>query len=118
MIALGDQSPISYNILLPILQKGIDINSPDELNLLEDSMQVCTYLIFIGRKIITSDLVFISSDMNVQLWEATVSHAPSMVPQLLPYFPCLLEIMERSFDHLQVKIVQISRDFHHSYLRY
>ncbi|XP_031377534.1 importin-11 isoform X2 [Punica granatum] len=75
VIALGDQSPISYTMLLPILQKGIDINSPDELNLLEDSMQ---------------------------LWEATISHAPSMAPQLLSYFPCLLEIMERSFDHLQV----------------
>ncbi|KAK4745927.1 hypothetical protein SAY87_012239 [Trapa incisa] len=77
VIALGDQSPISYNILLPILEKGIDINSPDELNLLEDSMQ---------------------------LWEATISHAPSMVPQLLTYFPYLLKIMERSFDHLQIAV--------------
>lgn len=40
MVALGYQSPICYNILLPVLQKGIDINSPDELNLLEDSMLV------------------------------------------------------------------------------
>lgn len=54
VVALGDQSPISYNILLPILQKGIDINNPDELNLLEDSMQVGTYLIFIGGKIVIS----------------------------------------------------------------
>lgn len=38
VVALGSQSPICYNMLLPILQKGIDINSPDEL--LEDSMQV------------------------------------------------------------------------------
>lgn len=75
--ALGYQSPICYSMLLPILQKGIDINNPDELNLLEDSML---------------------------LWEATLSHAPSMVPQLLGYFPCLLEIMERSFDHLQVAV--------------
>lgn len=38
--ALGYQSPICYNLILPVLQKGIDINSPDELNLLEDSLQV------------------------------------------------------------------------------
>ncbi|GFY82388.1 ARM repeat superfamily protein [Actinidia rufa] len=73
VIALGYQSPICYNMLLPILQSGIDVNSPDEL--LEDSML---------------------------LWEATLSHAPSMMPQLLGYFPCLLEILERSFDHLKV----------------
>ncbi|KAF8402614.1 hypothetical protein HHK36_010703 [Tetracentron sinense] len=75
--ALGYQSPICYYMLLPILQRGIDINSPDELNLLEDS---------------------------VLLWEATLSHAPSMVPQLLGLFPCLVEIMERNFDHFQVAI--------------
>ncbi|XP_043815485.1 importin-11 isoform X2 [Manihot esculenta] len=77
VVALGYQSPSCYNVLLPILQKGIDINSPDELNLLEDSML---------------------------LWEATLSHAPAMVPQLLTYFPCLVEIIERSFDHLQVSV--------------
>ncbi|KAJ0089029.1 hypothetical protein Patl1_31375 [Pistacia atlantica] len=77
VVALGYQSPKCYNMLLPILQRGIDINSPDELNLLEDSML---------------------------LWEATLSHAPAMVPQLLAYFPCLVEIMERSFDHLQVAV--------------
>lgn len=43
VVALGYQSPLCYNILLPVLQKGIDINSPDELNLLEDSMMVCLY---------------------------------------------------------------------------
>ncbi|KAK0583705.1 hypothetical protein LWI29_001757 [Acer saccharum] len=77
VVALGYQSPSCYNMLLPILQRGIDINNPDELNLLEDSLL---------------------------LWEATVSHAPAMVPQLLAYFPCLVEIMERSFDHLQVAV--------------
>ncbi|KAI3473132.1 hypothetical protein Pfo_030424 [Paulownia fortunei] len=71
--ALGYQSPICYNMLLPILQSVINVNSPDEL--LEDSMQ---------------------------LWEATLSHATSMPPQLLGYFPCLVEILERSFDHLKV----------------
>ncbi|KAM1351605.1 hypothetical protein COP2_032275 [Malus domestica] len=83
VVALGYQSPICYDILLPILQKGIDINSPDELNLLEDSML---------------------------LWEATLSHAPTMVPQLLAYFPYLVKIMERSFDHLQVA-VDITEDY-------
>ncbi|XP_024021108.1 importin-11 [Morus notabilis] len=77
VVALGYQSPVCYDVLLPILQKGIDINSPDELNLLEDSML---------------------------LWEATLCHAPSIVPQLYAYFPCLVEIMERSFDHLEVGI--------------
>lgn len=38
VVALGGQSPICYNMLLPILQKGIDVNGPDEL--LEDSMLV------------------------------------------------------------------------------
>ncbi|XP_024929738.3 uncharacterized protein LOC107434824 isoform X2 [Ziziphus jujuba] len=83
VVALGYQSPICYNMLLPILHKGIDINSPDHLNLLEDSML---------------------------LWEATVSHAPSMVSQLLANFPCLVEIMERSFDHLQLA-VSIMEDY-------
>ncbi|PIA28651.1 hypothetical protein AQUCO_06800076v1 [Aquilegia coerulea] len=77
VIALGYQSPICYNLLLPILQRGIDINSPDELNLLEDS---------------------------VMLWEATLSNAPSMVPQLLGFFPSLVDIIERSFDHLQLAV--------------
>ncbi|KAL5540225.1 hypothetical protein UlMin_044171 [Ulmus minor] len=83
VIALGYQSTSCYNMLLPILRKGIDVNSPDEINLLEDSML---------------------------LWEATLSHAPSMVPQLLAFFPCLVEIMERSFDHLQVG-VNIMEDY-------
>lgn len=46
VVALGYQSPICYNILLPILENGIDINSPDELNLLEDSMLVILLSIF------------------------------------------------------------------------
>ncbi|KAG2295009.1 hypothetical protein Bca52824_041678 [Brassica carinata] len=74
VIALAYQSPICYSILLPILQKGIDINSPDALNLLEDSMA---------------------------LWETTLSYAPMMVPQLLACFPYMVDIIERSFDYLQ-----------------
>ncbi|KAL0675923.1 hypothetical protein Bca4012_003904 [Brassica carinata] len=77
VIALAYQSPICYSILLPILQKGIDINSPDALNLLEDSMA---------------------------LWETTLSYAPMMVPQLLACFPYMVDIIERSFDHLQVAV--------------
>lgn len=73
VVALGYQSSICYNMLLPILQNVINANSPDEL--LEDIMQ---------------------------LWEATLSHSTSMVPQLLGYFPCLVEILDRSFDHLKV----------------
>lgn len=57
VIALGYQSPICYNTLLPILEKGIDMNSPDELNLLEDSMLVsfsdsCPYLLVLFQYVI------------------------------------------------------------------
>lgn len=83
VVELGYQSPTCYNVLLPILHGGIDINSPDILNLLEDGML---------------------------LWEATLSHAPAMEPRLLACFPCLVEIMERSFDHLQVA-VNIMEDY-------
>ncbi|KAL6534399.1 hypothetical protein OROHE_013324 [Orobanche hederae] len=71
--ALGYQSPICYNLLMPILQSVLNANSPDEL--LEDSLQ---------------------------LWEVTLSHATSIPPQLLGYFPCLMEILERSFGHLEL----------------
>jgi hypothetical protein len=37
------------------------------------------------------------------LWEATLSNAPSIVPQLLDLFPYLVGIMNRSFDHLEVR---------------
>lgn len=40
VVELGYQSPTCYNVLLPILHGGIDINSPDILNLLEDGMLV------------------------------------------------------------------------------
>ncbi|GMH26512.1 hypothetical protein Nepgr_028355 [Nepenthes gracilis] len=83
VISLDYQSPVCYNMVLPILQRGIDVNGPDELNLLEDSML---------------------------LWEATLSHAPSLVPQMFDYFPCLVEIIERSFDHLKVA-VEIIEDY-------
>ncbi|XP_071722890.1 uncharacterized protein [Rutidosis leptorrhynchoides] len=73
VVALGYKSPLCYTVLLPILVSRLDVNSPDEL--LEDSMQ---------------------------LWEATISNAPSMVPQLSEYFPSLVNILERSFDYLKV----------------
>ncbi|CAN6176755.1 unnamed protein product [Urochloa humidicola] len=75
--SLGFQSPLSYHVLIPILQNGINIDSPDALNLLEDS---------------------------VLLWEATLSNAPSIVPQLLDLFPYLVGILNRSFDLLEVTI--------------
>ncbi|KAL9269914.1 Importin-11-like protein, partial [Drosera capensis] len=77
VISLGFHSPVCYNMLLPILRRGIDVNGPDELNLLEDSLL---------------------------LWETTLSYAPSLVPQLSDYFPYLAEIIERSFDHLKIVI--------------
>ncbi|KAG0500885.1 hypothetical protein HPP92_000957 [Vanilla planifolia] len=75
--SLGYHSYVCYNMLLPILQKGIDLDNPDAFNLLEDS---------------------------VLLWDAVLSHATSMVPQLMDLFPSLVTILERSFDHLQVVV--------------
>ncbi|KAL9250471.1 Importin-11-like protein [Drosera capensis] len=77
VISLGYHSPVCYNMLLPILRRGINVNGPDELNLLEDSLL---------------------------LWETTLSYAPSLAPQLSDYFPYLAEIIERSFDHLKIVI--------------
>lgn len=117
VVALGYQSPMCYNVLLPILQSGIDINGPDELNLLEDSLLVSSLLLvscfvekkrgpfFYGLLLIVTGLITNVIGIIMQLWEATLSHAPAMVPQLLAYFPCLVEIMERSFDHLQVSFI-------------
>lgn len=81
--SLGYQSPICYNLIFPVLRKGIDVDEPDALNLLEDS---------------------------VLLWETVLSHAPSIVPQLLEIFPFLVTIIERSFDYLQV-IINIIEDY-------
>ncbi|VAH25969.1 unnamed protein product [Triticum turgidum subsp. durum] len=75
--SLGYQSPLSYHMLMPILQSGVNVDSPDALNLLEDS---------------------------VLLWEATLSNAPSIVPQLMDLFPYLVGIVNRSFDHLEVAV--------------
>ncbi|PKA62700.1 Exportin-2 [Apostasia shenzhenica] len=75
--SLGYQSCVCYDMLLPILTNGINVDNPDAINLLEDS---------------------------VLLWEAVLSHATSVVPQLLDLFPYLVNIVERSFDHLQVAV--------------
>uniref|UniRef100_A0A0E0LQ50 Importin N-terminal domain-containing protein n=1 Tax=Oryza punctata TaxID=4537 RepID=A0A0E0LQ50_ORYPU len=75
--SVGYQSPLSYHMLIPILQSGINVDSPDALNLLEDS---------------------------VLLWETTLLNAPSIVSQLLDLFPYLVGIVNRSFDHLEVTI--------------
>uniref|UniRef100_A0A0E0QD39 Importin N-terminal domain-containing protein n=1 Tax=Oryza rufipogon TaxID=4529 RepID=A0A0E0QD39_ORYRU len=75
--SVGYQSPLSYHMLIPILQSGINVDSPDALNLLEDS---------------------------VLLWETTLLNAPSIVSQLLDLFSYLVGIVTRSFDHLEVTI--------------
>lgn len=41
--ALGSQSPVCYDMLLPILHISVDINNPNELNLLEDGVLVSCY---------------------------------------------------------------------------
>jgi hypothetical protein len=64
-------------MVLPILQYGMDVDSPNALNLLEDT---------------------------VLLLEATLSNAPSIVPQLLDCFPYLVGIMNGSFNHLEIMI--------------
>ncbi|CAI8584235.1 unnamed protein product [Vicia faba] len=75
VIALGYQSPIFHNITLPLLENEIDINSPNELSLLED---------------------------NMLFWEATLSQAPPMLLWFIILFtPC---VVERNFDHLQVVV--------------
>jgi hypothetical protein len=47
--SLGYQSQACYDMLLPILQNGINVDSPDSLNLLEDAIQV---RILLGNQII------------------------------------------------------------------
>jgi hypothetical protein len=42
--SVGYQSPLSYHMLIPILQSGINVDSPDALNLLEDSVLVSSSL--------------------------------------------------------------------------
>ncbi|CAI5519557.1 unnamed protein product, partial [Closterium sp. Naga37s-1] len=75
IVSLGPQSPISYPLLFPILRYSTDISQPDELNMLEDGLQ---------------------------LWQATLRHAPAMVPELMSLFSNLVPIMDRSFEHLPV----------------
>uniref|UniRef100_A0A0E0NTP9 Importin N-terminal domain-containing protein n=1 Tax=Oryza rufipogon TaxID=4529 RepID=A0A0E0NTP9_ORYRU len=75
--SLGYNSPLCYGMVLPILQYGMDVDSPNALNLLEDT---------------------------VLLLEATLSNAPSIVPQLLDCFPYLVGIMNGSFNHLEIMI--------------
>ncbi|BAT03356.1 Os07g0693400 [Oryza sativa Japonica Group] len=86
--SVGYQSPLSYHMLIPILQSGINVDSPDALNLLEDS---------------------------VLLWETTLLNAPSIVSQLLDLFPYLVGIVTRSFDHLEKLIfICLNQDDEHN----
>eukprot|EP00249_Psilotum_nudum_P007668 c20733_g1_i1 orf=1506-4013(-) len=75
IVALGPRSSMCYDLLFPILDYSIDASKPDEVNMLEDGMQ---------------------------LWQAALRHAPTMVPQLLSLFPHLVSAVERNLDHLQV----------------
>ncbi|KAF0935950.1 hypothetical protein E2562_037440 [Oryza meyeriana var. granulata] len=75
--SLGYNSPLCYGMFLPIFQYGINVDSANALNLLEDT---------------------------VLLLEETLSNAPSIVPQLLDFFPHLVGIMNGSFDHLEIMI--------------
>lgn len=79
MVALGYQSPICYDILLPILQKGIDIDSPDELNLLEDSMLVCLFKFVFN--ILSADIIIVIFMLNA---------VSLMCSYGKPHFPMLL----------------------------
>ena len=54
---------------------SIDVNSPEELNLLEN---------------------------GVLLWETTVNHALLMILKLMELFHYLVAMMEKSFDHLPI----------------
>ncbi|KAB8106996.1 hypothetical protein EE612_041548 [Oryza sativa] len=86
--SVGYQSPLSYHMLIPILQSGINVDSPDALNLLEDS---------------------------VLLWETTLLNAPSIVSQLLDLFSYLVGIVTRSFDHLEKLIfICLNQDDEHN----
>lgn len=80
VVALGYQSPICYDILLPILQKGIDIDSPDELNLLEDSMLVCLFKFVFN--ILPADIIIVIFMLNA---------VSLMCSYGKPHFPMLLQ---------------------------
>lgn len=81
VVALGYQSPLCYNILLPVLQKGIDINSPDELNLLEDSMMVCLYYYY---PLLLRDKKAISGGLEkIKAWQTSMLLPGSKVPTLM-----------------------------------
>ena len=65
---------------------SIDVNSPEELNLLEN---------------------------GVLLWETTINHAPLIISQLLELFHYLVAMIEKSFDHLPIamKIIEAVQKF-------
>ncbi|BBG92301.1 ARM repeat superfamily protein [Prunus dulcis] len=71
VVALGYQSPICYDILLPILQKGIDIDSPDELNLLEDSMLIAVS--------ITEDYIILGGSEFLSIHASSVAQILDLV---------------------------------------
>ncbi|KAL5219327.1 hypothetical protein ABZP36_020011 [Zizania latifolia] len=74
---LGYNSPHCYGMVLPLLHYVLNVDNPNALNLLEGTLL---------------------------LFEATLSNAPSIVPQLLDFFPYLVGIVNRSLDHLKIMI--------------
>ncbi|KAH7441944.1 hypothetical protein KP509_03G063300 [Ceratopteris richardii] len=79
--ALGPQSPVCYEFLMPILDYSTNIDQPDELNMLEDGLQ---------------------------LWHITLKHAPKITPELMAIFPHLIPVLDRSTEHLEIamKIIE------------
>lgn len=66
----------------------------------------CFVFLIFSRKFWLVLLYFSETElccMALQLWQTTLKTAPVMVPQLMNLFPHLVAVMERSFDHLQVR---------------
>jgi len=64
-----------YNLVVPLIQYGIDINAPQSLYLLEDSLE---------------------------LWAETLKQAASMTDSVLQIFPHLCTTILSNFDHIKV----------------
>ena len=45
---------------------------------------------------------------DLQLWQAVLRHTPAVTLDLVNLFPHLEAVMEKSFDHLPVRMPEIS----------
>ncbi|CAI9302374.1 unnamed protein product [Lactuca saligna] len=79
--------------LVQFFQKSWEESSSESLLQIQLLTALKNFVVALGTLLITN--------YPCKLWEATISNAPSMVPQLLAYFPSLVDILERSFDHLK-----------------